>query len=142
MDLITQLKRDERLRLKPYNDTVGKLTIGYGRDLEDDGISPAEADVMLEDDIAIVRADLDKYLPWARQLDDARYGVLMNMAFNMGIGDATKGTGLMGFKHTLAMVQTGDYNGAAAAMLQSKWAGQVGARATRLATQMRTGEWQ
>lgn len=136
MDLITQLKRDERLRLKPYNDTVGKLTIGYGRNLEDKGISPAEADTLLADDIAEVKAQLDQYIPWARQLDDARYGVLMNMAFNMGIA------GLMGFKHTLAMVQAGDYNGAAVAMLQSKWATQVGARATRLSVQMRTGEWQ
>lgn len=142
MDTKTQLKRDERLRLKPYPDTVGKMTIGYGRNLEDEGISPDEAEFLLNDDIAAVKADLDQYIPWARQLDDARYGVLLNMAFNMGIGDPTKGTGLLGFKHTLALVQSGDYDGAAAAMLQSKWAGQVGARAQRLSVQMKTGIWQ
>ena len=142
MDIISQLKRDERLRLLPYSDSVGKLTIGYGRNLEDEGISPAEAEILLTDDIARAKADLDQYLPWARQLDDARYGVLLNMCFNMGIGDATKGTGLLGFKHTLALVQAGDYVGASKAMLQSKWAVQVGARANpRLANQMATGVW-
>lgn len=140
-NITEQLKRDERLRLKPYPDSVGKLTVGYGRNLEDEGISPTEAETLLSDDIAATKADLDQYLPWARQLDDARYGVLMNMCFNMGIGDAATGKGLLGFRHTLALVQAGDYAGAAQAMLQSKWATQVGTRATRLAAQMKTGEW-
>jgi lysozyme len=62
--------------------------------------------------------------------------VLVNMAFNMGIN------GLLGFKHTLELVRTGNYADAADAMLNSKWAEQVGPRAKRLSEQMRTGEWQ
>lgn len=142
MNIVDQLKRDENLRLKPYPDTVGKLTIGYGRNIEDDGISPIEAEYLLFDDIATTKADVDKYIPWARQLDDARYGVLLNMAFNMGIGDTEKGTGLLGFKHTLSLIKQGDYVGASVAMLQSKWALQVGSRAKRLSDQMKNGKWQ
>ena len=49
--LRSQLERHEGLRLKPYRDTVGKLTVGYGRNLEDVGISRDEADFMLDNDI-------------------------------------------------------------------------------------------
>ena len=38
-----QLILHEGLRLKPYRDTVGKLTIGVGRNLDDVGITRAEA---------------------------------------------------------------------------------------------------
>jgi lysozyme len=134
--LIKQLRRDEGVRLKPYKDTVGKLTIGIGRNLDDVGISNVEADTLLKNDVTRAMADLDKHLPWWATLDDARRGVLVNMAFNLGIH------GLLGFKNTLRMIETGRYNDAADNMLQSKWATQVGVRAQRLATQMRTGAWQ
>ena len=60
---------------------------------------------------------------------------LKNMAFNMGVA------GLLEFRQMLAEVQTADWPGAAAEMLSSKWATQVGDRAHRLALQMTTGEW-
>ena len=41
--LAEQLKVHEGLRLKPYKDTVGKWTIGIGRNLEDKGITEQEA---------------------------------------------------------------------------------------------------
>jgi lysozyme len=134
--LITQLRRDEGVRLKPYKDTVGKLTIGIGRNLDDVGISNVEADTLLKNDIARTIADLDKQLPWWTKLDEARRGVILNMAFNMGIG------GLLTFKNTLRLIEQARYNDAADSMLQSKWATQVGPRATRLAQQMRSGTWQ
>jgi len=133
--LVQQLRYDEGVRFKPYRDTVGKLTIGVGRNLDDKGINQAEADLMLQDDIDDVLRDLKAKLPWTDALDDARRGVLANMAFNMGI------VGLLGFTRTLAMIQAGNYSGAADAMLESTWAKQVGNRATRLSNQMRSGEW-
>ena len=42
-----QLMIDEGFRSKPYSDTVGKLTIGYGRNLDDVGITRNEAFQML-----------------------------------------------------------------------------------------------
>lgn len=136
MDIIEQLKRDEGVRLKPYKDSVGILTIGIGRNLEAVGISMDEAMSMLMNDVSKVRAQLSARLPWYKSLDEARRGVLENMAFNLGID------GLLKFKQTIALIEGGKYDDAATAMLQSKWAVQVGKRADRLANQMRSGIWQ
>ena len=136
MGILEQLRRDEGTRLKIYQDSVGKWTIGTGRNLSDVGISQDEADYLLKNDIEKATEQLAQNIPWTSQLDDARHGVLVNMTFNMGIH------GLMGFKNTLAMIQAGNYSSAAENMLQSKWALQVGARAARLALQLETGQWQ
>ena len=43
------IKKHEGLSLKPYKCTAGKLTIGYGRNIEDKGISQEEAERFLDD---------------------------------------------------------------------------------------------
>ena len=134
-----QLKSDEGLVLHAYSDTVGMLTIGYGRLIDkrkNGGISKQEAEYLLRNDIDSRVQTLQNRLPWFNKLDDARKGVLLNMSFQMGV------EGLLGFHATLARVQAGDYMGAADSMLQSKWATQTPNRANRLAQQMRTGKWQ
>jgi lysozyme len=131
-----QLVRDEELCLKPYTDSVGKLTIGVGRNLTDKGISVQEAQLLLANDISAATAELQTALPWTATLDDVRKGALLNMAFNMGIG------GLLEFHDFLSKMQAGNFSGAAGAMLDSLWARQVGARATRLSMQIQTGVWQ
>jgi len=135
MNLLAQLKRDEGLRLTAYRDTVGKLTIGYGRNLDDNGITQSEADMMLINDIASHEDLVHQFLPWTDSLDEVRRAVLVNMAFNVGVHS------LLGFKQTLQAIHDGDYAAAAAMMLQSKWAEQVGPRAYRLSRQMETGQW-
>jgi lysozyme len=136
MTIVDQLKRDERVCAKPYRDTVGKLTIGVGRNLDDVGLSPDEIELLLRNDIERSRRDLFTHLPWVVGLDDARRGVLLNMCFNMGVH------GLCEFRHMLTAVQAGDYETAAKEMAASLWAKQTGARADRLEIQMRTGQWQ
>lgn len=131
-----QLRRDEGTRLKLYQDTVGKTSIGVGRNLSDVGISQEEADLLLENDIKAATVALESHFPWAAALDAVRLGALLNMTFNMGIG------GVAQFKDMLSKLQAGDYAGASQAMLQSKWADQVGARAQRLAIQIEGGSWQ
>lgn len=131
--LIEQLLFHEGLRLKPYRDTVGKLTIGVGRNLDDKGITQEEALHLLENDIHEVEAKLRQALPWIQDLDEVRYRVLVDMGFNLGVA------GLLKFKRTLRFVETGNYASAAGAMLESKWARQVKARASRLASMMATG---
>ncbi|MGG2041159.1 glycoside hydrolase family protein [Burkholderia gladioli] len=130
--LIAELSRDEGRKLKPYLDTVGKTTIGVGRNLSDVGISDAECDVMLSNDIDRTVTWLDRNLPWWSQLDPVRQRVVVNMAFNMG-------GALLTFVNTLGAMQRGAYDAAADGMLDSKWARQVSARAQRLAQMMRTG---
>ncbi|HEM7839658.1 TPA: glycoside hydrolase family protein [Burkholderia multivorans] len=130
--LIVELSRDEGRRLKPYVDTVGKTTIGVGRNLTDVGITDAECDLLLSNDIDRTVAWLDRNLSWWRQLDAVRQRVIVNMAFNMG-------GSLLTFTNTLSAMKRGDYASAADGMLNSLWARQVGARATRLANMMRSG---
>ena len=131
-----QLIRHEGLRLKPYRDTVGKLTIGVGRNLDDIGISKEEALCLLENDLKRVERDLDRAVPYWKDYGDVRAAVLVNMCFNLGI------TRLLGFRKFLAAFHRGDFQTAANEMLDSKWAIQVGHRAVELANQMRTGQWQ
>jgi len=131
--LVYQLVIDEGLRLKPYKDTVGKTTIGVGRNLDDVGISKSEAMSLLGADIDRVVAQLDATFPWWRNMTDARQQALANMTFNLGIEK------LKGFKNTLAAMQSGDYAAAANGMRSSLWARQVGARAERLAKMMENG---
>lgn len=139
-ELIRQLKGDEGVRSTVYSDSLGYATIGIGRLVDPRktsvGLRQIEIDFMLQNDIEDRINMLSKYLPWFQNLDSARQGVLLNMAFQLGVA------GLLAFKTTLALADKGDYNAAADAMLQSKWAQQTPARAQRLAAQMRTGQWQ
>jgi lysozyme len=128
-----RLKLHEGLRLKPYRDTVGKLTIGYGRNLTDRGLTEAEAEFLLDNDIKSHSEELAKALPWLVNLDPARQAVLVDMAFNLGV------PGLLKFKNTLRAVREGRFEDAAKGMLASKWARQVKGRAVRLAEAMKTG---
>src|SRR5579864_428460 len=134
MDIYDQIRRDEGLRLKPYQDTVGKTTIGYGRNLSDKGISQVEADFLLHNDVEAVTNELQTRLPYFNALDPVRQAVLTNMAFNMGFN------GLEGFSNMLRCVALGDWTGAAAEMVDSVWSREVGPRATRLAEQMTSGQ--
>jgi len=134
MSLRDQLVRHEGVRLKPYTDTVGKLTVGVGRNLTDKGISREEAYLLLDNDILEAQTAVIKALPWAVELDRPRFEILVNMAFNLGIA------GLLKFERFLAAVQEGSWELAAVEMLNSKWAKQVGHRADELAVMMRTAQ--
>jgi lysozyme len=134
-----QLRRDEGEKLYAYTDTQGYLTIGIGRLIDKrkgGGISAEESAYLFSNDFNGKLTELRRRLPWFDKLDVARQGVLLNMAFQMGVD------GLLGFKNTLAMVERGDFKGAAAGMLESLWAKQTPERAKRLSVQMETGIWQ
>lgn len=131
--LIVSLKRHEDVRLTPYQDTKGKWTIGCGRNLTDRGITLAESDYLLANDIASVRADLARHCAWWLQLDDVRQRVIAEMAFNLGMQK------LLTFKKCLGAVIIGNFTLAADEMLDSKWHTDVGQRAVTLAAMMRTG---
>lgn len=126
----------EGLELKPYTDTVGKVTIGVGRNLDDNGITKDEALYLMRNDIETHAKELADHFPIVRDLDDVRYYVLVDMAFNLGLVRLSK------FKKMWGCVSVGDYEGASVEMLDSKWATQVGRRAIRLSKMMKTGEYQ
>lgn len=127
-----QIKTDEGFKAKPYHDSVGVLTIGYGTNL-DQGITEDQASSLLMLELDSVITELQKALPWVTDLSDVRQRVLYNMAYNLGVPSLLK------FTDTLAMIKQGDYTGASIYMLRSKWAGQVGDRAKRLSVAMKDG---
>jgi lysozyme len=139
-ELIRQLRADEGERANVYQDSLGYWTIGVGRLVDPakkgGGLRSDEIAYLLNNDVDDRIEALTRKLPWFQDLDDARRGVLLNMAFQLGV------EGLLGFKSTLQLVMEGKYENAAHAMLQSKWAAQTPARAKRLAEQMRSGLWQ
>jgi lysozyme len=129
--LKNQLILHEGLKLEPYECTAGKLTIGVGRNIEDIGITEDEARYLLDNDILRVCDELDRNLPWWRDLSDARQRVLVDMVFNLGISR------FMQFQNTIAAIESGDYETAASEMLDSRWSNQVGNRAKTLSRMMR-----
>jgi len=132
-DLKQQLIKHEGLELLPYKCTAGKLTIGVGRNIEDRGISYDEAMMLLENDLLLYTAELEKAFPVVKDLDNVRVMTLINMAYNLGI------TKLRQFKMMWAAIEDNDFEVAAQEMLNSKWASDVGKRALELSEQMRTG---
>lgn len=140
-EFLAQLKIDEGCKLKAYPDPISKgepYTIGYGH--TDRGViklgmvwTQSKADATLREDALRHASELVRKAPWILGLDPVRQDVLFNMAFNLGI------EGLLGFRNTLNFIKSGDYAKASAGMLGSRWAEQVGRRAIRLATMMRTG---
>ena len=121
-----EIIRDEGLRVELYIDSVGKATIGVGRNIEDNGISKEEAFMMLENDLAVTESELNFRIPWWRDLPDDAQRALANMCFNLGV------TRLLKFKKFLGAIEDHDWNKAAVEMLDSRWAIQVGPRAIRL----------
>ncbi len=157
--LVAELTRDEGRKLRTYRCTAGKLSIGIGRNLDDvgiresearlfgctsaaqalaivrrDGITLDQAESLFANDIVGCERDLDRRLPWWRKLDDVRQRVLLNMVFNLGINR------LLGFRNTLRMIERREFEDAAANMLLSLWAKQVGDRANRLSVMMKSGK--
>jgi lysozyme len=127
------LVQHESYRQFPYTDTTGHLTIGIGRNLSSNGISITEALYLLDDDVIYFMGKLSHFLPFFSKLDECRQIALIDMCFNLGI------QGFLNFKEMISALQTGKYNDAADAMLESLWAKQVGERATCLSNIIRTG---
>lgn len=120
-------------RFLAYTDTAGKITVGFGRNLTDVGLSTAEAVELLDHDLAEAIQLCQIHFSWFDTLLGIRQRVLVEMAFNLGI------EGLSEFSRMLAAIKGEDYRLAASEMLRSQWATQVGSRARRLASMLETG---
>jgi len=130
-DYKTTLIADEGLRLSPYMDTEGKLTIGVGRNLDDKGLSSAEVMFLLENDIKDAVGGAFRLVPSFNNLSDSRKIALVSMVFQMGENGVSK------FRNMLAAIEMEDFDIAAAEMLDSLWATQTPNRALRLSNMMK-----
>lgn len=120
------LKKHEGLRLKVYQCTANRNTIGYGRNLDDVGISLDEAETMLDNDIIACIQDLATF-HWWNGLSDDRQAALIDLRYNLGPAR------FRGFKKMIKALDMGDYTEAAYQILDSNYAKQVGQRAETVA---------
>lgn len=134
--LAHSIRIHEGLRLKPYLCPAGKLTIGYGRNLEEHGIAVDEAETMLFNDLSAFYHAAFRVVPGFADLGDVRQNACIEMLYQIGEAGVRK------FARFLAAIEAQDFERAAAEMLDSKWArSDSPARASRLAEQMRSGEF-
>ena len=133
--LLEDLQRDEGCSLYPYLDTAKppKTTIGFGRNLTDNGISQEEANTMLKTDM-MMTVDEMRIKFMGMDLGEGVERGILNMTFNMGKPRTAK------FTDMWASLERRDFNLAAESALDSKWSRQVGARAQRIAALIRLGE--
>jgi lysozyme len=134
MNIREMIKGNEGLRLKPYRCSSGRLTIGYGRNLEDGGISVDEAEHMLDNDIRVAAEDVCGMFPGFARLPGSARFVLIDMRFNLGPGGFRK------FKRMIAAVRDGDFERAAMEIEDSLYYEQVGVRSMKNAEMMRAAE--
>ncbi|MCP4984677.1 MAG: glycoside hydrolase family protein [Colwellia sp.] len=130
--IIEQLIIDEGLKINPYRDTEGWLTIGIGRCLDKKGITKDEAIYLARNDVNEVIDKLNRIKGY-KGLTNHRQKVIVNMTFNLGF------SGVMKFRKMWNAIEKSDFDLASKEMLNSKWATQVGNRAKRLANEMRSG---
>ena len=126
------IKGCEALRLHPYLDTTGHVTIGWGRNL-DNGISYDEAELMFQNDYKNTVAELEKQ-DWYNMQPDNVKCALINMNFNLGIEK------LLEFHGMIAVLKEKNYNLAATEALNSVWAKQVHDRALDIAAIIKEGK--
>jgi lysozyme len=134
MDLKELIRENEGLRLFPYKDSIGKLTIGYGRNLTDRGINEYEAERMLEIDIAMAKQDL--YSIFGDQVSsfsENRFNALVDMLFNLGKPKFSE------FVKMIRAIKNRDWEEASDQLLDSNYAQQVENRAKRNALFLRKG---
>jgi lysozyme len=132
--MIKQLKAEEGVRLLPYVDTKGILTIGVGRNLQSVGLRPDEVDFLLSNDIADNVTFLSQY-SWYNSESDVRKAALVDLCF-MGPNK------LLHFVNMIAALGAQDFNAAANEVRNSQWFKDVGpTRGNRVATMIETGAW-
>lgn len=133
--LLDMLIRHEDLKLKPYRDSVGKLTIGIGRNLDDVGLTKEEAIFLCQNNIRECQVQLAIRFPWYSSLCEARQDVLVDMVFNLGMG------GFLQFRKMIDALEYGHFEIAANEMIESQWARQVGQRSVDLYHMMMSGSY-
>ena len=145
-DLLLDLIRDEGAVRGPHNrhiiydDHLGYRTLGYGRLMEPDmggGLSESEAQFMLRSDVVRVLAEMDDTWPWAADLSPAQRRGLANLLFNVGLPRLRKFVNMLEALKKSAAGDAGAANRASAECLDSRYAGQVGDRAKRIADLLR-----
>lgn len=132
-DLVMMLKRHEGFRSKPYRCSAGKLTIGYGKNIEDVGISKQEATYLLLEDIERASKDVKSILLDFDRFTINRQNALINMMFNLGINRFKQ------FKKMILAIKKDDWIEVSRQAKDSRWHNQVGVRAIEIEDLLKKG---
>ena len=127
-NLIESIKKHEGFRGMPYDDSLGKPTIGYGTLLP---ITESEADLLLKSRMYQKKEELERAEPFFAELPKEKQDILLEMAYQLGVG------GLLKFRKMWKALKRFDYEEAAKEALDSRWAKQTPKRAEELAGRLR-----
>ncbi len=114
--LVERTARHEEFRARPYRDSKGIWTVGYGWNLEANTITEPEARLRLEKDLKSAEEGIRRHLDWFQDLHETRREVFIEMAFQLGV------RGFLRFRRTLRYAAIGEHAKAADEMLDSVWA--------------------
>lgn len=132
-DLIKQIKEHEGLVLKPYKCPAGRLTIGYGHNIEDNGLSKTACEFILFEDIE--EAERNLYAIFGRELYESLKNIqkiaLIDMMFNLGI------IKFLTFKKFIKAVKDKDWNKASEEVINSRAYEQNKRRYKKIAEQIK-----
>ena len=130
-----RLREKEGLRLKPYQDDNGFLTIGYGHNLIANGISWTVAEQLLDEDVHYAS---DRYFSLPKEIQERlnhpRRRVIVELIFWIGY------KGLLRFEMMLKAIKDGDFEKAADELMDSKIGRAYTTRTKELANALRTGK--
>ena len=127
MNVNESIKKHEGYSDVIYEDAVGVPTIGWGFNLMEPIPKPV-AELWLAILVDRCEDELKKNYKWYSKLDDNRKNAILDMYFNLGASKFAE------FKKMHKAFENGHHDIAAKEMLDSKWARQVGNRATELAS--------
>ena len=132
-DLIKQIKEHEGLVLKPYKCPAGKLTIGYGHNLQDNGLSKSACEYILYDDIDEAKRNLRTIFgnEFFENLKDSKKIALIDMMFNLGM------VKFLTFKRFIFAVETQNWENASYEIIHSRAYEQNKKRYKKLSEQIR-----
>ncbi|MAH80903.1 MAG: hypothetical protein CMP39_04410 [Rickettsiales bacterium] len=134
--LLDHLKRHEGYSSKAYQDHLGHWTIGYGRRIDGDkGLTVDESTVLLKNDVADAKTQLEAHVNLPANIDEVRHAILVAMVFQLGIGTFLK------FKKMVSAIEISDWEKAGTEALDSRWAKQTPRRAEEVAKILKEGFW-
>jgi len=145
-----KIKANEGFKPKPYQDSLGKWTIGYGhligtgpdnktlpKEWEGKELSQTEGDALFEKDYAEHRAAAQKNVPGFDKLNARGQSALTDLTFNMG-PNWVKEKGFKQFEKAMSQ-PVPDVDKAADSLVNSKWYKQVKTRGPKIVRDLRSG---
>ena len=122
---LARLKPEEGFRAKPYPDSRGVMTIGFGTNIGE-GITRKEAEYLLRERLAGTYQTLTKELPWLSAAPERQQSAILDMGYQLGPH------GVLEFHGMLSALEADDCPTAKAAALDSAWARETPSRAKRV----------